>query len=133
MNAAVGEKEIKVSGRTLLLRPCFEALVEIEARTKPLNELLADFIKKRVKQTEVVVVIYACAKAGAEQEGSRPLSFEQVGDLCWRHGIMKLGGDALECVVHVMTAGRTEEEKKTAELKEEKTDESTGTPSTASP
>lgn len=114
MNELAGERELKLGENTYVLRPSFEALVEMESRTKKsviqlFNEHYADY----PLFSDIIAVCYACVKAGMEP-GARAPSFEAFGREAYPVGIAALRAAAFGCVIFVMSQGREDlAEKKT--------------------
>jgi hypothetical protein len=65
MNRHLGEEEVRLGGRTYVLRPTFQALAEIEAELgEPLLVIADRVLSGRVGTREVVATLRAGIKAG---------------------------------------------------------------------
>ena len=121
MNTAAGEKEIKLGERTYVLRPSFEALVEMEARTNlSIQTLLQQAASGQLKASHTVAVLYACMKEGL-RDGETIPSFNDFGKACYLANVINLMHTAGDLVSVVCTQGREPKKGESAEGEEKKT------------
>lgn len=111
MNSFVGEKELNLCGQSLLLRPSFEALVEIESKSRPLTQIVSAFAKGDFKIMDVAAIIYCTSKAG----GNSSISLSEIGEMVLADGLMKVAPIAFEVIANVL-AGDDDRKKKVADI-----------------
>ena len=88
----IGEVEIELDGRAYTMRPCFQALAEIEAATGTgIMALVRRFAGKSFGIGDVTAVVTAGLKAAGE-----PASQEKVGELIFKTGLLKAATPAGE-------------------------------------
>ena len=81
----IGEVEIELDGRAYTMRPCFQALAEIEAATGTgIMALVRRFAGKSFGIGDVTAVVTAGLKAAGE-----PATQEKVGELIFKTGLLK--------------------------------------------
>jgi hypothetical protein len=116
VNSYVGEKELQICGVTLLLRPSFEALVEIESKSRPLTQIVSAFAKGDFKISDVTAIIYCTAKASNKNP---ILSFNEIGEMVLADGLMNIAPIAFDVISNVLS-GDEERKKKIASTLTEK-------------
>jgi hypothetical protein len=116
VNSYVGEKELELCGEVLLLRPSFEALVEIESKSRPLTQIVGAFAKGDFKISDVTAIIYCTAKASNKNP---LLSFNEVGEMILADGLMKIAPIAFDVISNVLS-GDEDRKKKIASILTEK-------------
>lgn len=115
MNKWTGEKEIEIDGRAFLMRPSFEAIVEIESIVDgSMVEVFERFGKGKPTTKDVAAIYYACAKAGRKSHAEPVVSFQEWGSIVLRRGLMNVAADAFNLVAYVLSGDESEgtEEKK---------------------
>lgn len=101
-----GEVEIKLEGETLLMRPTFAALNQIEQRTgSPLLELLVRFNTGRFRLMDVIATV----TAGFEAAGTS-LAEERVAKMVWKSGYQTCVAPAAALLACIWTANLTEDD-----------------------
>lgn len=99
-----GEVKIELEGRTLLMRPTFECLVQIEQATgRPIMDVVRRFADHRFGVTDVTAVIAAGLKgAGA------PVTDERVAEMVFNTGFLQAAGPASQLLFGLLNVGLTE-------------------------
>lgn len=84
MNVAVGEQKVRLAGTEYVLRPSFQAFIEIERYSKSsIMRILERFRKGKPKFRDIVSVIFACFK---EANPKAKVSFDQVAEWVFEAG-----------------------------------------------
>ncbi len=118
MNPHSNETEITILGVVYPLRASFKGLVEIEQRAgMGLFGLMAKMFKSEISIQHVAAIIYGGLKgADALKKGDKVLSFDDVCEMCHKHGLLKLLKPAGEFLALALQgddqAPKAEEEKK---------------------
>lgn len=80
-----GEVKIELEGQTLLMRPTFACLVEIEQGSgKPIMELVRRFADRRFGFADVTAVVAAGLKAAGA-----PVTNERVAEMVFNTGLLE--------------------------------------------
>lgn len=106
MNAAIGEKSVELGGRTYVLRPTFRAYSEIESLTgKDTLTLAAELTNTKPRIRDVAIVVWCGYKASDLEPGSKVPSLDEVGELIFRAGYLKVALVAAEFLVYALQQG----------------------------
>lgn len=85
-----GEVVVELDGRSYLLRPSFQTMVEIEqASGRGLVPLARSLMGGDILVTDVVAVIQGGINAGLEA-GAKRMSRDEVGEAVYRTGVLAL-------------------------------------------
>jgi hypothetical protein len=112
MNSFVGEREITLCDNVLLMRPSFEALVEIESKSRPLTQIITAFAKGDFKITDVAAIVFCTSKAGTKDF---ILTFQEIGEMILAEGLMNVAPAAFEVISNVLS-GDDSRKKKVADI-----------------
>lgn len=96
-----GEVEIELEGQTLLMRPTFACLVQIEQATgRPIMEVVRRFADRSFGVSDVTAVVAAGLKgAGA------PVTNERVAEMVFNTGLLKAAVPASQLLFGMLNAG----------------------------
>lgn len=85
MNALVGEKKIVLSGTEYLLRPSFQAFIEIEELAgSSMVAILDRFVARDYKFSDCVAILFACMTQG---DPKLKVTKDRVGELVFDAGM----------------------------------------------
>lgn len=120
-----GEVKVELEGRTLLMRPTFQCLVEIEQTTgRPIMELVRRFADRNFAFSDVTAVIAAGLKgAGA------PAANERVAEMVFNTGLLKAALPASQLLFSILKADVADDDE--AGLEDVAPGESLGEPEAA--
>lgn len=95
-----GEVEVELGGKTVLLRPSFAALVEIERRLGLGLVPLAQRLKAmEVGAGTVATILHACWVGAPKPE------YEQVGEMVIARGLVELIPPVIDLIGNALTGG----------------------------
>ncbi len=105
-NALRGEIEIKVGAEAVLLRPTFEALLEVEARAGcTLFEIMEQIAKTRAPTLrQTMALLYGGAVGGSYSDPARRPTFEQFANSILAEGLQSFHAPALAFIAQVFSA-----------------------------
>ena len=128
VNKARGETELKVDGRTYILRPSFETLSAVEDATqKGTMDLLAAIRRGRPRMKDIVVTLWVAAKANKDNRDVPEI--EEFGELIRRgQGLIPAGKVMLEFLGSSVAT-----DKQLREAEEEADEEKTKDPDPSKP
>lgn len=106
--AARGEHALTLAGVTYRLRPSHEALVAIEERTeRSVLALVRLGNAADLRLTQLGVIAAELIRAGAEDEATRHVDAERIGELIQETGIPGVTSRLTLCLLDAATGGRT--------------------------
>lgn len=101
MNKHRGEVEIMLDGKAYVMRPTFEAMAEIEAKTgHGMLYLATRTAEGDIGITEAAMIITAALRAAGE-----PATVETVGPMIFRTGLIKVLAPVGEYLTNALTGG----------------------------
>lgn len=105
-----GTFSFDLDGKQHEIKASFKAiyLIESEYLQRPLVEILQDLSDGKSKIADIVSIIHA----GLIANNDTRYSYEELGELVYQNGAMKLWPVCIEYVTHILTAGMTESKKK---------------------
>ena len=103
-----GEHEITLAGTSYKLRPSFHAMRAIEKKTgKSLVMLARAGNLGDLSLDDTGIVAAELIRAGADDELTRKVSAERIGELCYEEGLPNVVAKLTLCLVDAATGGRT--------------------------
>ena len=100
------EVEVTILGESLLLRPTFAALAELEDRLgMGLPYVAYQVSQQKMGMKFVPAVIYA----GLVGAGNKKFTYEQIEEMCFEEGILKLAPVAISLLLGALTGTQSEE------------------------
>lgn len=96
-NPARGEVLLELGAESFLLRPSFEALVEIEEQAGSLFAIVERAGAGEVTLKDVMSVIHACARAGGAD-----VTRERLGALIAEHGLTRASAAFARVLGHAL-------------------------------
>lgn len=105
-NVHRGEVKIELEGRTLLMRPTFQSLVEIEQATgRPIMEVVRRFAERNFAFGDVTAVVAAGLKgAGA------PVTNARVAEMVFNTGVLDAAMPASRLLFSILKADVTDDD-----------------------
>jgi hypothetical protein len=99
LNNFLGELEVTIGDQTFTLRPCFDGLMEMEARSGlTISQLVNKFLGGRIGITDLVAVIYGGVIGAPEKNKDAP-TFAQLGEIIMAGGMTALIDPALKILL----------------------------------
>jgi Phage tail tube protein, GTA-gp10 len=112
MKSAIGERKIVLNKREYLLRPSYEALMEMEDLAgRGAIEMLHAFSNRKYKTRDTVAVIHACLKAGLT-DGEEIPTFDEVSAWVYDMNIVKAATVAAQLISAVFMHGNAKKNEK---------------------
>jgi hypothetical protein len=107
-NAARGEHEIELAGRKYRLRPSHEAIEAIEQATgHALLALVRLANGSELKVRELGIIGAELIRAGAEDELTKSVASEKIGEMIYEQGVIGATMRFLLCLSDAASGGRT--------------------------
>ena len=117
-----GDVEIELGGRTMLMRPTFEAIVEAETRTGlGLVTLAGKAAVAELSLSHLTSIITAGLKASGEGA-----TYKAVGPMVFEAGISSVHQPVVDYLTNALNGGKPMGEAKAPETEADKTDTTTG-------
>mgnify|MGYP000853898188 FL=1 len=117
-NAHRGETEIALGGTTYVLRPTFEALVEIERQVgKPVLALINESQAQGLPLDVLAVVVTECLRAHGRETGDRSMQHfnkPRIADLIYQEGLVRVLPAVMAVLVAAVVGGRELDTEKNA-------------------
>lgn len=103
-----GEHELTLGGVTYLLRPSHKAMKAIERKTdRSIMDLFRAGNTGSLSQEQLGIIAGALIRAGAEDDLTRRVDDERIGELIYEGGTHKAMARLTLCLIDAASGGRT--------------------------